>query len=69
MAVSTFALWSACFVLTYTFPILNNLLNAYGTFWLYGAICLFGFVFLVKILPETKGKSLEKLEEQMVGHT
>ena len=69
MAVSTFELWSACFVLTYTFPILNNLLNAYGTFWLYGAICLFGFVFLVKILPETKGKSLEKLEEQMVGHT
>lgn len=65
MAVSTFSLWSACFVLTYTFPLLNNALGAYGTFWLYGLICLLGFLFVKKYLPETKGKTLEELEEEL----
>lgn len=65
MAVSTFSLWTACFVLTYTFPLLNSGLGAYGTFWLYGIICLLGFVFVKKNLTETKGKSLEEIEEEL----
>lgn len=63
MAIATTALWSASFVLTYTFPILNDLLNASGTFWLYTFICLGGFLFILKNLPETKGKSLEEIEK------
>ncbi len=63
MALATTALWSACFVLTYTFPILNKLLDASGTFWLYAFICLAGFLFILKKLPETKGKSLEEIEK------
>jgi SP family sugar porter-like MFS transporter len=62
MSVATFSLWAACFVLTYTFPLLNQLLKASGTFWLYGIICLAGFIFILKRLPETKGKSLEEIE-------
>jgi sugar porter (SP) family MFS transporter len=62
MAIATTALWMACFVLTYTFPILNKMLNASGTFWLYAFICLTGFLFILKKLPETKGKSLEEIE-------
>jgi MFS family permease len=62
MAVATSALWIACFALTYTFPILNNLLKASGTFWLYAFICLSGFLFVLKKLPETKGKTLEEVE-------
>lgn len=65
MAVSTFSLWTACFVLTYTFPLLNSGLGAYGTFWLYGIICLLGFIFVKKNLPETKGKSLEEIEKEL----
>lgn len=65
MAVATFSLWSACFVLTYTFPLLNRTLGAHGTFWLYGLICVLGFLFIYKYLPETKGKSLEKIEEEL----
>lgn len=65
MAVSTFALWAACFVLTYTFPLLNSSLGAYGTFWLYGLICIGGFLFIKKYLPETKGKSLEEIETEL----
>ena len=63
MAIATTALWIACFVLTYTFPILNKLLNASGTFWLYGLICFSGFLFILKKLLETKGKSLEEIEK------
>ncbi|MDR1502044.1 MAG: sugar porter family MFS transporter [Prevotella sp.] len=65
MAVSTFSLWTACFILTYTFPLLNSGLGAYGTFWLYGIICLLGFVFVKNNLPETKGKSLEEIEKEL----
>jgi SP family arabinose:H+ symporter-like MFS transporter len=65
MSIATFSLWAACFILTYTFPLLNKLLQASGTFWLYGIICLFGFLFILKKLPETKGKSLEEIEQEL----
>lgn len=65
MALSTFFLWVACFVLTYTFPILNESVGASGTFWLYGGICLAGFLFIRAKLPETKGKTLEELEKEL----
>ena len=65
MSVGTFALWAACFVLTYTFPLLNKTLKASGTFWLYGLICVLGFWFIFKKLPETKGRSLEEIEKGM----
>jgi SP family arabinose:H+ symporter-like MFS transporter len=66
MSVATFSLWAACFVLTYTFPLLNQLLKASGTFWLYGSICLLGFWFILKRLTETKGKSLEQIEHDLI---
>lgn len=64
MAVATFSLWTACFILTYTFPLLNASLGAYGTFWLYGLVCTLGYLFIKWQLPETKGKSLEEIEEE-----
>jgi len=67
MSVSVFALWAACFVLTYTFPILHKWLGMAGTFWLYAAICAAGFIFTLLKLPETKGKTLEQLESELVG--
>ncbi|MBS0001044.1 MAG: sugar porter family MFS transporter [Cyclobacteriaceae bacterium] len=66
MSIATFSLWTACFILTYTFPWLNKLLNTGGTFWLYGGICLAGFFLIRKWLPETKGKSLEDIENEMI---
>lgn len=65
MAIGTFSLWTACFILTYTFPILNKTLGAHGTFWIYGIICFLGFIFILKKLPETKGKSLEAIEMEL----
>ena len=69
MSIATFSLWAACFVLTYTFPLLNQLLKASGTFWLYGSICVLGFWFILKKLPETKGKSLEEIEHELINKT
>jgi MFS family permease len=66
MAVAVSALWIACFLLTYTFPILNVKLGSAGTFWLYATICVLGFVFIKLKLPETKGKSLEQIERELV---
>jgi len=66
MALATFSLWTGCFVLTYTFPLLNKSLGAAGAFWVYSGICLLGFIFVAAKLPETKGKSLEEIEK-MIG--
>lgn len=68
MATCTFALWVACFTLTYTFPLLNSVLGSSGTFWIYAFICGAGFVFFLYKLPETKGKSLETLEKELINH-
>src|SRR5471030_1439157 len=64
MAVGTFSLWVACFLLTYSFPLLNAALGASGSFLLYGIICLAGFVFIWRKVPETKGVTLEALEQR-----
>jgi SP family sugar porter-like MFS transporter len=66
MSISVFALWTGCFTLTYTFPILNARLGSAGTFWLYAGICVAGFAFCHAKLPETKGKTLEQIERELV---
>ena len=66
MALSTFFLWVACFILTYTFPILNEVAGASGTFWIYGLICIAGAVFIHKKLIETKGKTLGEIEKELI---
>lgn len=66
VATSTFALWVGSSTLTYTFPLLNVALGSYGTFWIYSVVCLAGFLFVTYKLPETKGKSLEELENELV---
>lgn len=67
MSVAVSALWIACFLLTYTFPILNAKLGSSGSFWLYAVICVLGFIFIFAKLPETKGKTLEQIEKDLVN--
>ena len=66
MATCTFALWVGCCTLTFSFPSMNAALGSSGTFWIYSAICICAFVFLFRNCPETKGKSLEELEKELV---
>ena len=67
VATSTFALWVGSFTLTMTFPLMNDAMGTYGTFWIYTAICTGGFIYFMKALPETKGKSLEQIEKELTG--
>jgi sugar porter (SP) family MFS transporter len=62
MAFATGSLWAACFVLTYTFPLLNARFGTAGVFWLYAGVCALGFLAVKWWLPETKGKTLEEIE-------
>jgi SP family sugar porter-like MFS transporter len=66
MATCTFALWVGCCTLTFSFPPMNAALGSSGTFWIYSGICICAFIFLFRNCPETKGKSLEELERQLV---
>ena len=66
MATCTFALWVGCCTLTFSFPSMNAALGSSGSFWIYSAICVCAFVFLFRRCPETKGKSLEELEKELV---
>ena len=66
MATCTFALWVGCCTLTFSFPSMNAALGSSGTFWIYSGICLCAFLFLFRHCPETKGKSLEQLEQELV---
>ncbi|HXR46405.1 MAG TPA: sugar porter family MFS transporter [Candidatus Limnocylindrales bacterium] len=67
MAVAVSSLWIACFLLTFSFPVLNKILGSAGIFWLYAGICVAGFLFIKFKLPETKGKTLEQIERELVG--
>ena len=67
MSVATFALWFSCAVLTISFPFLNRSLGTSGTFGVYATICILGFFYILKKLPETKGKSLEQIERELTG--
>ena len=55
------ALWIASFLLTFTFPLLNQLEGTDGIFVTYGVICLLGFVLVATSVPETKGRTLEQI--------
>jgi sugar porter (SP) family MFS transporter len=62
VSISVAALWIACFVLTYSFPLLNGAFGTAGIFFIYGLICFLGACFVFFFVPETKGKSLEQIE-------
>jgi sugar porter (SP) family MFS transporter len=62
VSVCVGALWTASFLLTYTFPSLNRAFGTGGAFLTYGLICVVGCVLCAAFVPETKGRSLERIE-------
>jgi sugar porter (SP) family MFS transporter len=67
VSVAVIALWAAYFILVFTFPMIEKRFGDATAFWGYALICAAGFVFLWFKLPETKGKSLEEIEGEMVN--
>lgn len=62
MSICTVVLWLSDFTLSYTFPILTQNIGEGWTFMIYVLVTLVSAIFVWKMLPETKGKSLEEIE-------
>lgn len=65
MSVATFTIWTACYIVAQTFPMLNDspTIGPAKTFCVYSFCSLLGFLFVLAMLPETKGRSLEEIEQ------
>ncbi|XP_030029412.1 facilitated trehalose transporter Tret1 isoform X2 [Manduca sexta] len=59
--------WLCTFAVTKSFQNIVDAIEASGTFWLFGCICFAGLFFVVICVPETRGKSLEQIENKMTG--
>lgn len=63
MALATLSLWLANFATTASFPIMKLHFGLPVTFCIHAGICLLYFIFIRSRIPETKGKSLEEIEQ------
>jgi sugar porter (SP) family MFS transporter len=66
-SLAVFCLWGANFVVSFSFPVLLKWLHGGFTFMIYAIMCVLCLIFLFKYLAETKGKSLEQIEKELVG--
>ena len=55
--------WLATFLIMKFFPLMKDNLKDQGVFWFYAGSCLFSSFFTVFFVPETKGKTLEEIED------
>ncbi len=62
MSLATFCIWSSCLLVAQTFPFLLKKIGPTHTFWIYGACSAVTFGLVWLLLPETKGKTLEAIE-------
>jgi SP family arabinose:H+ symporter-like MFS transporter len=64
MSVATFTIWTSCYIVAQTFPMLNDSARVGPalTFWIYAGCSLAALVFVFFMVPETKGRSLEEIE-------
>lgn len=63
MGASVFALWCTNFTISLVFPWLLNQIGIGYTFLCFALIGILGAIFVIKCIPETKGRSLEQIEQ------
>jgi sugar porter (SP) family MFS transporter len=63
-SIATSTLWSGTLLVTFTFLTLVKILNLWGTFALFGALSAFCCIFVWKMVPETKGRTLEQIQQE-----
>lgn len=64
MALATLVLFGTTGFLGQVFPLMLETIGPAGTFWLLAALTLPTFLFVWRVLPETKGRTLEEIEQQ-----
>ncbi len=62
-SIATSSLWTGTLVVTFTFLSLVNVLNLWGTFAIYGALSFVCCFYIWRVVPETKGRTLEEIQE------
>lgn len=62
MGLTTFLLWFACYLVSQTFPMLVESVGPALTFWFYALCSLLTMIFVITMVPETKGRTLEQIE-------
>ena len=67
MSVANLCLWTANSVLLLTFPLIQQHFGLAAPFAVYAGIGVIIVLFVWRFIPETKGKSLEEIELQLVG--
>ncbi len=68
MSVAIVSLWIACILVTIAFPIMLEKLSGGITFLIFAFICLANLLYVLKYVPETKGKTLEELEKEFAKY-
>jgi MFS transporter, SP family, arabinose:H+ symporter len=63
-SIATSTLWTGTLVVTFTFLSLVHALGVSGTFAIYAILCVVSFVFIWKMVPETRGKTLEQIQRE-----
>jgi MFS transporter, SP family, major inositol transporter len=64
MGIAVFVLWCTNAAISFLFPVLNSALGSTGTFGLFVAVNLGSLYFVWRCVPETKGTTLEELEDR-----
>jgi sugar porter (SP) family MFS transporter len=62
MSIATIFLWCGTLLVTLTFLSLVHVLTAPGTFLLYAVVSIAAFLFVWRLVPETKGRTLEEID-------
>jgi sugar porter (SP) family MFS transporter len=66
MSVAGMANWAANFVVTVSFLTLLNAISGVGVFFLFGFLTLVALAYFWRKVPETKGRSLQEIERELV---
>lgn len=61
IAIAVAAQWAANYFISSTYPAMMEFSSG-GTYWFYGIMSIISFFFVWKMVPETKGKTLEEME-------
>jgi len=65
VSIATFALWGGNFFVSRFFPVLVENISAANTFFIFSATSIAALIFVVTMVPETKGKTLEEIEIEL----
>lgn len=59
--------WALAFIITSTFNSVSEVVGIGTTFWIFAVLSVFGTIFTIFVVPETKGKSIGEIQKMLAG--